>query len=91
MVMRPLTGADSQPQTKRPQQTDRTGPSRLGQHSPLQRLRIPSSHSSPTMASRPQEFTKVDLTPRRHHGFQVLLFILGTLVPPLGTRRGRQL
>ncbi|KAH9911066.1 uncharacterized protein B0H18DRAFT_893627 [Fomitopsis serialis] len=35
------------------------------------------------MASRPQTFTKVDLTPRKRHGFQVLLFILGTLVPPL--------
>ncbi|TFY62768.1 hypothetical protein EVJ58_g3663 [Rhodofomes roseus] len=35
------------------------------------------------MATRPQTFTKVDLTPRKHHGYQVLLFILGTLVPPL--------
>ncbi|KZT70108.1 hypothetical protein DAEQUDRAFT_725727 [Daedalea quercina L-15889] len=35
------------------------------------------------MASRPQAFTKVDLTPRRHHGYQVLLCILGTLLPPL--------
>ncbi|KAF5391383.1 hypothetical protein D9757_001890 [Collybiopsis confluens] len=26
---------------------------------------------------------KVDLTPKRHHGFSVLLFILGTLFPPL--------
>ncbi|KIK57832.1 hypothetical protein GYMLUDRAFT_46043 [Collybiopsis luxurians FD-317 M1] len=26
---------------------------------------------------------KLDLTPRRHHGFSVLLFILGTLFPPL--------
>ncbi|KAI1794572.1 hypothetical protein LXA43DRAFT_995642 [Ganoderma leucocontextum] len=25
----------------------------------------------------------VDLTPRRHHGYAVLLFILGTLLPPL--------
>lgn len=28
--------------------------------------------------------TKVDLTPRRHHGYAVLLFIMGTLFPPLG-------
>lgn len=27
---------------------------------------------------------KVDLTPKRHHGFQVLLFFLGWLLPPLG-------
>lgn len=27
---------------------------------------------------------KVDLTPRRHHGYAVLLFIVGTLFPPLG-------
>jgi len=27
---------------------------------------------------------KVDLTPKRHHGFNVLLFILGCLLPPLG-------
>lgn len=25
-----------------------------------------------------------DLTPRRHHGYSVVLFILGTLLPPLG-------
>lgn len=27
---------------------------------------------------------KVDLTPKRHHGFQVVLFFLGWLLPPLG-------
>ncbi|KAL1686381.1 hypothetical protein GGG16DRAFT_64338 [Schizophyllum commune] len=27
--------------------------------------------------------TKIDLTPRRHHGYAVLLFIMGTLFPPL--------
>ena len=32
----------------------------------------------------PQQFTKVDLTPKRHHGYAVLLFIMGTLFPPLG-------
>ena len=32
----------------------------------------------------PQQFTTVDLTPRRHHGYAVLLFIFGTLFPPLG-------
>lgn len=26
----------------------------------------------------------VDLTPKKHHGYAVLLFILGTLLPPLG-------
>lgn len=30
---------------------------------------------------------KLDLTPRRHHGYAVLLFIMGTLLPPLGTSR----
>lgn len=35
------------------------------------------------MASRPQQFTKVNLTPKRSHGFAVLLFIMGTLFPPL--------
>ncbi|EKM55500.1 uncharacterized protein PHACADRAFT_256162 [Phanerochaete carnosa HHB-10118-sp] len=33
--------------------------------------------------SPPQTFTKVDVTPRRHHGYAVLLFIFGTLFPPL--------
>lgn len=28
--------------------------------------------------------SKIDLTPKRHHGYAVLLFILGTLLPPLG-------
>lgn len=28
--------------------------------------------------------TKIDLTPKRHHGYAVLLFIMGTLFPPLG-------
>jgi hypothetical protein len=28
---------------------------------------------------------KFDLTPRRHHGYAFLLFIVGTLFPPLGT------
>ncbi len=32
----------------------------------------------------PQNFTKVDLTPKRYHGYAVLLFIFGTLFPPLG-------
>ncbi|KAF7789508.1 hypothetical protein EIP86_000454 [Pleurotus ostreatoroseus] len=31
----------------------------------------------------PQTFAKVDLTPKRYHGYAVLLFILGTLFPPL--------
>jgi len=33
--------------------------------------------------SPPQTFTKIDVTPRRHHGYAVLLFIFGTLFPPL--------
>ncbi|KIJ44381.1 hypothetical protein M422DRAFT_168627, partial [Sphaerobolus stellatus SS14] len=33
--------------------------------------------------NRPQKFTKVDLKPRRYHFYAVLLFILGTLLPPL--------
>ncbi|KAL6305341.1 hypothetical protein BKA93DRAFT_731230 [Sparassis latifolia] len=32
---------------------------------------------------RTRSFTKVDLTPRRYHGYAVILFILGTLLPPL--------
>lgn len=40
------------------------------------------------MASQPGTFgvipQKIDLTPKRHHGYAVLLFILGTLFPPLG-------
>ncbi|KAI0032278.1 hypothetical protein K488DRAFT_50235 [Vararia minispora EC-137] len=31
----------------------------------------------------PQDFSKVSIKPKRHHGFNVLLFILGTLFPPL--------
>ncbi|OCH85317.1 hypothetical protein OBBRIDRAFT_785041 [Obba rivulosa] len=31
----------------------------------------------------PQTWTKVDLKPKRHHGYSVLLFIMGTLFPPL--------
>ncbi|THH27505.1 hypothetical protein EUX98_g6698 [Antrodiella citrinella] len=31
----------------------------------------------------PQQFTKVDMTPKRHHGYSVILFIMGTLFPPL--------
>jgi len=33
--------------------------------------------------NRPEQFTKIDLTPKRHHGYAVLLFIFGTLFPPL--------
>ena len=28
--------------------------------------------------------TKLDLTPRRHHGYLILIFIIGALLPPLG-------
>ena len=34
--------------------------------------------------SRPNEFTKIDLKPRRFHFFNVLLFIFGTIFPPIG-------
>lgn len=27
---------------------------------------------------------KIDTTPRRYHGYAVILFIMGTLFPPLG-------
>lgn len=27
---------------------------------------------------------KPDLTPRRHHGYAAILFVVGTLFPPLG-------
>lgn len=27
---------------------------------------------------------KIDLRPKKHHGFQVVLWLLGLLVPPLG-------
>ncbi|PVF94161.1 hypothetical protein CPB86DRAFT_713793 [Serendipita vermifera] len=33
--------------------------------------------------NRPNTFTKVDLTPRRYHFYNVLLFIFGTVFPPL--------
>ncbi|CAE6492291.1 unnamed protein product [Rhizoctonia solani] len=33
--------------------------------------------------NRPEQFTKIDLTPKRHHGYAVLLFIFGTFFPPL--------
>lgn len=33
--------------------------------------------------NRPEQFTKVDLTPKRHHGYAVLLFIFGTFFPPI--------
>ena len=36
--------------------------------------------------SRPNDFTKLDLKPRRFHFYNVLLFIFGTLFPPLGSR-----
>lgn len=36
------------------------------------------------MTDRLRSFN-VDLTPRKHHGYAVLLFIFGTLFPPLGT------
>ncbi|KAG9051190.1 hypothetical protein FS837_011305 [Tulasnella sp. UAMH 9824] len=32
---------------------------------------------------RPQTFTSIDLKPKRWHGYAVILFILGTLFPPL--------
>lgn len=32
---------------------------------------------------------KADLTPRKHHGYAVLLFIMGTLFPPLGKDSGQ--
>ena len=35
--------------------------------------------------NRPEQFTNVDLTPRKYHGYAVILFILGTLFPPLGS------
>jgi hypothetical protein len=34
--------------------------------------------------NRPNEFTKLDLKPRRYHFYNVLLFIFGTVLPPLG-------
>ena len=27
---------------------------------------------------------KLDLTPKKHHGFQVVLWLLGMLLPPIG-------
>ncbi|KAG8894436.1 hypothetical protein FRB99_001263 [Tulasnella sp. 403] len=35
------------------------------------------------MSLRPERFDKIDLTPKRWHGYAVILFILGTLFPPL--------
>ncbi|KAG8818979.1 hypothetical protein FRC19_010206, partial [Serendipita sp. 401] len=49
-----------------------------------------SSQRRPAQAStqsysvdRANTFTKIDLTPRRYHFYNVFLFILGTFVPPL--------
>lgn len=28
--------------------------------------------------------TKLDLKPKRHHGYSAVLFVMGTLFPPLG-------
>lgn len=36
------------------------------------------------MEQRHQQFNKVDLTPKKWHAYSVLLFILGSLLPPLG-------
>ena len=41
---------------------------------------IPQSYT----LSRPNEFTKIDLKPRRFHFYYILLFILGTVFPPIG-------
>lgn len=45
-------------------------------------LRATSAARQPTMNLNGS--SKLDLTPRRHHGYSVFLFILGTLFPPLG-------
>ena len=34
----------------------------------------------------PNEFVKLDLKPQRYHFYKVLLYIFGTLFPPLGIR-----
>lgn len=34
------------------------------------------------MSSRPP--TKISLVPKKHHGFQVVIFLLGCILPPLG-------
>jgi len=39
--------------------------------------------SQPKSMERPQTFTKVDLAPKKWHAYTVLLFIAGTLFPPL--------
>lgn len=44
----------------------------------------PFLRSEPVLTMAPQAFTKVDVTPKRHHGYSVVLFIFGTLFPPLG-------
>ncbi|CCO28257.1 hypothetical protein BN14_02251 [Rhizoctonia solani AG-1 IB] len=41
---------------------------------------IPETHIE---LSTTEQFTKIDLTPKRHHGYAVLLFIFGTFFPPL--------
>ncbi|KAF8507338.1 hypothetical protein BU17DRAFT_78139 [Hysterangium stoloniferum] len=33
--------------------------------------------------NRPQQFTKVDLKPKKYHGYAFVLFIFGTIFPPL--------
>lgn len=53
-------------------------------HRPCQHsLLLSNLHVTATM-SRPYDLSKVDLKPKRHHGYSVLIFIFGTLFPPLG-------
>ena len=56
-------------------------------HCRHQRARRPSRrrrhNPSSIMTDRVRSFN-VDLTPKAHHGYAVLLFIFGTLFPPLG-------
>lgn len=53
-------------------------------HRPCQHsLLLSNIHATATM-NRPYDFNKVDLKPKRHHGYSVIIFIFGTLFPPLG-------
>jgi hypothetical protein len=42
------------------------------------------------VAERAERWDKLDLKPKRWWGYTILLFILGTILPPLGTYRSNE-
>ena len=77
--------AQAMPDAMRPENAaGPTGP--LRRRSRLLAATASSTGCFPRLLALMQSYDvgKVDFTPRRHHGFAVVLFILGTLFPPLG-------